>query len=377
MRTWTALLLASALIVCGTALVAVTAGDEADGTDMIEYTKVFKTNGPETVSIDTYESDLDSDPSVESYQVGWSYHDGNGWRVLTLDNEFNIGDWSYRLTRGSDGIYDMTMSTPKISSETELRLSYTAVISYKPETGRAATTETTEIVIKVSKSGSALPATISRNYFELAVDTAISETDGKIEPEDETGAPVPNDFNWFAFDLPDGVSMTADGHLSGIPKRTNNEPVLYTVYAENTFGSIEAYSIYIRVFERDESPPEFWVHSGDMAGFDPDTSYTSPKISAVQHGDAVHLVVSKDAPSLAGLNVSVVDPAAPRYRRDVEPQDAGAYLTYSLPSEVTGAYGVIIEFGTNVTRTLVYVLPQLDVVIAGIGVVSSSTAVNP
>ena len=377
MRTWTALLLAFALIACGTAAVVAAAGDGADGADTtVEYTKVFNTDGPETVSIDTHESELDGDPTVESYQVQWKYSDGVAWQDLVLGQDYTVGDWKFNLVKGTDGIYDVTLSTDEIASKTEIRLNCSLSITYTPDVGGGTVTETADIILKVSKNG-ALPAAIN-NYFEFIVDTAISKSDGEIRPEDSSQAPIANDFNWFASDLPDGVSMTADGHLSGIPKRANSEAALYKVYAENPLGSIAAYNIYIRVFERDESPPDFWVHSGDMAGFDPETGYPNPKVSAVQHGDAVHLIVSKkDAPSLESLKVSVVDHTVPGYRKYIDYQDGDEYRAYSIPTGITGAYGVIIEFGLNTTRTLIYVLPQLEVVVAGIGVSSSSTATDP
>lgn len=373
MRTWTALLLAFALIACGTAAVVAAAGDGADGADStVEYTKVFNTDGPETVSIDTHESELDGDPTVESYQVQWKYSDGVAWQDLTLGQDYTVGDWNINMVKDVDGIYDATLSTEKIASKTEIRLNYSISITYKPEAGGGTVTEIADIILKVSKNGT-LPAEIN-NYFEFMVDTAIAKSDGEIRPEDSSGALIANDFNWFAFELPEGVSITADGHLSGIPKKTQNPQTPYKVYAENPLGSIAAYDIYIRVFERDENQLQFWVHRGGMSGFDPDASYPNPKVSAVQHGDVVHLVVSKDTPSLEGVKVSVVDPEAAGHRRNIVPVDTGAYLTYALPTEVTGAYGVIIDHSSNTTRTLIYVLPQLEVVIAGIGVSSSSTA---
>lgn len=372
MRTWTALLLALAMVACGTAAIVAAAGDEADGSGTtVEYTKVFNTDDSETVSIDAHESELDSDPTVDSYLVHWKYRDGDAWQDLALEQDYTVGDWNLNLTKGIDGIYDMTLSTNETVSKAEIRLNYSLSITYRPEAGGGTVTETADIILKVSKNG-ALPATIN-NYFEFMVDTAIAKSDGEIIPEDSSGAPMTNDFNWFAFELPEGVSMTADGHFSGVPKRTRDASTPYKVYAENPFGSIAAYDVYIRVFERDENQLQFWVHRGDMSGFDPDASYPNPKVSAVQHGDAVRLVVSKDAPSLEGLKVSVVDPTAAGYRRTIVPEDTGAYLIYILPTGVTGAYGVIIDYSSNITRTLVYVLPQLEVVIAGIGVSSSST----
>ncbi len=368
--------MAFAMVACGTIAIMAAACDETDGAGTtVEYTKVFSTDGPETVSIDTHESELDSDPTVDSYQVQWKYRDGVAWRDLAPDLEYAIGDWKLSLAKEIDGIYDVTLSTDETASKAEIRLNYSISIAYKPEAGGGTVTETADIILNVSKNG-ALPAAIN-NYFEFMVDTAIAKSDGEIRPEDAGGASIENDFNWFAFELPEGVSMTADGHLSGIPKKTKDMPTPYKVYAENALGSIAAYDIYIRVFERDENQLQFWVHRGDMSGFDPDAGYPNPKVSAVQHGDVVRLVVSKGAPSLEGLKVSVVDPTAAGHRRTIVPEDTGEYLAYILPTGVTGAYGVMIEFGTNTTRTLVYVLPQLEVVVAGIGVSSSSTVADP
>ncbi len=337
-------LLAFALIACGVVAVAAVADDEADAADgKVEYSKVFKTDTAETLDIST-------------------------------------DDWTYKLENKGDGLYTLTMNTTETSAIAELHLKYMLVL--KPVEGAETNTGTMEVVIKISKKGNILPDHV-KDWFEFKVDTAISRDKGKIIAYDAGNQPLnSSDYRWFAFELPAGVSLSADGYLSGIPKTAQGATP--KIYAEDPFGNVKEYEISILIGERNENQLPFFVHRGTIDGFDPSTAHPKPKVSAVQQGDDAYMVLLDSTATSKNAKVTAVSDSQPSYTQELTYTtktitvglDDVTYRFYKLPTNLTGAYGIVITSDLNITNTTLYVLPQLDVVVAGIGVSSSSNANN-
>lgn len=371
MKALKTLLLALALMACVAATVTALTSDSEDGADRttVEYTKVLTSDESGTLTISTNGASFERDAKTK-----WSYLNADAtWTDLTFGKNqasasFETGDWTYSLTKEKNGIYTLTMDTGLTEATTELHLRYTIVMKQDDRE-----LSSMEIVVKISKTKDAttLPAEIN-NAFSFIVGTAISEEDGRIIPEDGEGNPISNDFNWFSFSLPDGISLTSDGYLSGVPKKASDDYIEYKVFAENANGEIAAFGIYIET--KNGGLVQFWIHRGDMDSFNAPVGDADPKMTAVQYGDGVHLVISRDAPSMSGVVVSVVtNDEATNYRKELTPTENTEYLVYDLPTDILGAYGVMVDFGEDLgsARTLVYILPQIDLTVAGIGVGSS------
>ncbi len=373
-------LLAFALIACGVVAVTAIANEETDAVDgKVEYSKVFKSNSAETVDISTNESAFIIDAGIGSYEVKWTYQDGVAWQDLALGTDFTLGDWTYKLENKGDGLYTLTMNTAKTSATTEIHMKYMLVL--KPADGGETTTGTIEIVVKISKNGSVLPDHVTSTIYGFKVDSTIDRTKGKITAYATTDESQPLDsshYRWFAYTLPAGVSLSADGHLSGIPKTASGDgDITYKIYLEDAFGNIKEYTIGIFIGPRTENILPYYVHKGTTASFDPKSSHLKPKVSAVQKDDETYVVLKADMAETQHAKVTVVGgDEGSGYKQDPTFTLAGEYRFYKLPTGLTGAYAIIITTDLNIIDTTLYVLPQLDVVVAGIGVSSSSNANN-
>jgi len=377
-------LLAFALVACAVIAVTAIADEEADAADgKREYSKVFKTDAAETLDISTNEASFIVDPRIGSFQSIWQYQDADStWKDLALSSNFTIGVWTYRLENQGDGLYRLSMSTDETSATTELHLKYR--IEFTPVEGAKAATGTMEVVVKISKNGSVLPDHVKEKYTFKAK-TSITRTSGKIIAYDADNVEIDGSkYRWFAYELPKGVSVTADGYLAGIPEMTAYlHYVKYYVFVEDPFGNIGKYEIEISIEPRSEDYFAFYVHKGDISTFDAGTAYPYPKVSAVQKGDDAYLVVYRTVFHASQFKITAVGGDSATGYKQVLPYQLipdPFYLAYKLPTDLTGAYGIVVEttfsknyFGT----TTLYVLPQLDVVVAGIGVSSSSTATDP
>ena len=372
-------LLAFALIACGVVAITAVADEETDAADgRVEYSKVFRSNDPETVDISTNESAFTIDPRIGTFEVKWTYQDAaDAWQTLTYETDFTIGDWKYSLKNNGDGQYTLTIDTDETSATAILHLKYKLVL--KPIDGAETETGAMEVVVNISKNGSVLPDHVTANTYFFNVDTAIDRATGKIVAYDATDAEVDvSKYRWFAYTLPAGVSISADGYLSGIPRTaTVGDAIQYEIYAEDSFGNIGKYTVGISVLPRSEDLVAYYVHRGTTDSFNSATEHPRPKVSAVQKDDEAYLVVAKNVLS-ANIKVTVVGgDQTSGYKQElaIAHEDAN-FKFYKLPTALTGAYGIIMETTLNITNSTLYVLPQVDVVVAGIGVSSSSNANN-
>jgi len=372
-------LLAFALIACGVVAVTAVADEETDAANTkVEYSKVFKGTGEEKLDISTNEAAFKLAAIYGTVEVKWTYKDAAAaWQDLALGTEFTIGDWKYKLVNKGDGLYELSMKTDQNNVTTVLDMKYTLTI--KPEDG-SPTDLIMEVVVNISKQGSVIPASLKDNSYQFFVDTAIKrDDDGKIHPLDATDAELKTeDYKWSAKTLPEGMSITADGYLSGIPKKVTTGTAIpsYEIYAEDSFGNIGKYEVYIGINPRADDVVRYYVHKGTTGSFDSTTAYPDPKVSAVQKGDEVYLVTSDAIAGTNNVKVKVVDGTSTGYQKELTFTVDNGFRFYALPTDLTGAYGIIIETTNNVYNSTLYVLPQLDVVVAGIGVSSSSNANN-
>lgn len=372
-------LLVFALIACSVVAVTTIADEEADATDgTVEYSKEFKTNEKESITISTNESSFYVDPKHGSISVGWSYQD-NGWKNLTISEEFAIGDWKYSLEKSGSGQYRLWMDTNKTPAETELHLKY--VITLTTTENVSTDVGSMEIVVKISKTGSTLPDHLKDNSYRFTVNTVISkDNDSKIDSYDADGKELNSAvYRWFAYSLPEGISVTTDGYLTGMPKAVADEKT-YEIYAEDSFGNVGKYQVTIEVVQRDSDELPYYVHRGSTDNFNPNNELANPKVSAVQKGDVVYLVLVTELAEKNDAEVWVVgNNDGENYKQKLEYTDInvgtmGEYRCYQIPTGLVGECGIVIKSSDHITTTTLYVLPQLDVVIAGIGVSSSSTS---
>jgi len=369
-------LLAFALIACGVVAVTVIADEETDAADgKVVYDKIFRSNSPETIDFNTNELAFRTDPALGTYEARWFYYDGNAWQEVTYSTQFTIDPWEYTLESKGDGVYTLTINTAETGARTVLHMKCTMMLKQMDQTEKEYTT--IEVDVNIYKDGNALPDNVNQDFFHFNLDASITKDEGKIKSYTNKQEVDSTKFKWFAYNLPAGISITGDGYLAGVPKEHEAGNV-FKIYAANAFGDIKEYEIGIMVTPKDLS--EFYIYKGDAASFNPTDEVLKPKISAVQENDTAYLVISKTtATSTNTIKVTAVGGNEPSHKQILNiTSENNKYWFYEVPTNMTGAYGIVIEATKGTTSyifdTTLYVLPHLSVIAAGIGVSSSSTS---
>lgn len=167
-------------------------------------------------------------------------------------------------------------------------------------------------------------------------------------------------FVWYAIDLPDGLSMSSSGYVSGIPTKAT-EAVPVSVVAINAEGI--AYSGTLSVTVNSST------HTTGNYNYRVDVNETPGRVNAqsslATQGDKVQLrIVQGDftGGTPADATVTVINSEGEQTTLNSDPTGV-----YTLETTGTGAYKVKIAYpgGSPVTLTL-YVSPALENIAAGI-----------
>lgn len=160
----------------------------------------------------------------------------------------------------------------------------------------------------------------------------------KIQVDGESHSDVPAGMNWYAVGLPQGLSMSPDGIVSGMMtnKIDDTGKVTVAVYATDTNGTVTEYSLTISNKEATETDVTIALTSESTNFIQPtgeDKTYTA------QQGSTVKLSVSLPEGSTASLDVVGVR---------IIGNDGDRYTNYTedmkVPTNGVGQYRIYVSY---------------------------------
>ena len=168
---------------------------------------------------------------------------------------------------------------------------------------------------------------------------------------------------WYAIGLPDGLSMSSSGYVSGIPTKATTGAVDVIVVAMNSKGTAYSGTLKVTVGSATHTSGEY-NYVVTVNGSDGSINAQS---SLATQGDDVKLTIKKGSDYISGetwdaSKVTVINSEG--VQASISSTSKGVY---TLDTTGTGAYKIIIEYpeGSPVTLTL-YVSPALENIAAGI-----------
>ncbi len=188
----------------------------------------------------------------------------------------------------------------------------------------------------------------------------------KIQVDGESPTDVPADMSWYAVRLPQGLSMSPDGIVSGMMTEKiadgNNNTVTVAVYATDSSGTVTEYSLTISNKEATETDVTIALTSESTNFKEPTeggNTYTA------QQGSTVKLSVSIPVDSESSLDVVGVR---------IIGDDGDRYTSYTDNMEVpTGGIGqyricvsYILDGVSNQDYVVLNVVSDIDAIQAGV-----------
>ena len=170
-----------------------------------------------------------------------------------------------------------------------------------------------------------------------------------------------NQYVWYAIGLPDGLSMSSSGYVSGIPTKAT-DAVDVIVVAINSEGTAYSGKLSVTVSSA--------THTSGEYNFRVDVNDTLGRVNAhsslATQGDKVTLTIKKgtdfDAGDLTDASVTVINNEGKQ--TEIDHTSLGVY---TLDTTGTGAYKIIIKYSETASVTLtLYVSPALENIAAGI-----------
>ena len=170
-------------------------------------------------------------------------------------------------------------------------------------------------------------------------------------------------YYWYAVGLPEGISMSDSGYISGVPLAETGSNITAKIVATNretgeTYtgdltisvgpaeGTLTSYDFKVSVNGSEKNGPNFYAVQGEDVVL---TTYSDS--SGQTLADATTVTVVKDDGTVAELN-------------------SASTGTYSLPTNGTGAYRVVMIFGSGEAiqsdEFYLFVSPSLNDISAGI-----------
>lgn len=207
--------------------------------------------------------------------------------------------------------------------------------------------------------------TIQLNEMNMVEDTVFGEsvsesTGGDYQPL--LGSI--SSYYWYATELPAGISMSETGYVSGVPLvATGEDPVVANVVATNrTTGETYRGTLSITVAPYEETV-EGYTFTLAIEGTTEDVTNGS-SFAAVQNESVVLTVHSTGEDTLVdATSVTVVNSNGIVGTITSDPTG-----TYTIPSNGTGAYRVVVTVGGETIGFYLFVTPSLDNISAGIHV---------
>ena len=207
--------------------------------------------------------------------------------------------------------------------------------------------------------------TVATSLVEMQVPAGIPFYQ-KIQVDGKPPSDVPTGMNWYAVGLPQGLSMSPDGIVSGMMTEEiadgNNNTVTVAVYATDTNGTVTEYSLTISNKDATETNVTIVLTSESTNFIEPtgeDKTYTA------QQDSIVKLSVSLSEGSTASLDVVGVR---------IIGNDGDRYTDYTkdmeVPTNGVGQYRIYVSYildgVINQGYVVLNVVSDIDAIQAGI-----------
>ena len=186
----------------------------------------------------------------------------------------------------------------------------------------------------------------------------------KIQVDGESPSDVPTGMNWYAVRLPQGLSMSPDGIVSGMMTNKINDTgeVTVAVYATDTNGTVTEYSL--KISNKDATVTEVTIAlTSESANFIKPTG--EDKTYTAQQDSTVKLSVSLPEGSTASLDVVGVR---------IIGNDGDRYTDYTkdmeVPTNGVGQYRICVSYildgVINQDYVVLNVVSDIDAIQAGV-----------
>ncbi|TQS85699.1 MAG: hypothetical protein A3208_01540 [Candidatus Methanoprimaticola hominis] len=358
--------------------------NEADTGETVTYHASVDNNKETALGFITNEIsfyNLDNNLSVV-----WNYMYGsNVYTTFQTGEEIPLDVFKFTLThkitaedpKTDRGKYviSFTGSTEK-SSVKELVLQCTITTNTGTSTQH---TTSFDINFQVSLNGAnTLPTTFQYSDGETTheLHETISLTAGDIvtlRPVMTNGENAA-DYKWYATGLPEGLSMTGPGIISGFTTKTGM--YVATVVLESSSGQSKAYQVGMMV--HDPELMTYYIYDGMFTEGAPTTNLpASPAQYITQQKQNVTLLIAKSTQSSAPT-VTIIDGKGDTGRSTLTSYGTvtsgiTTYFCYSLPTDGTGTYRVSIQKNTSEASFDLYVMPKITAIQSAIVVGSTGT----
>lgn len=359
--------------------------NEADTGESVTYHAFVKNNQPTNLGFITNEIsfyNLDKELSVV-----WSYMYGsNVYTTFQTGDEILLDVFKFTLTHKiteDDPVTDRGKYIISFTSSTTEPLTKELVLQCTITTNTGTSTQHTtsfDINFQISlNDGDNLPKTfeysdgttsydVSTAYIPLSVGDIVTLTPVMTEGKDT------KDYKWYATDLPEGLSLTGSGIISGF--LTKVDAYTATVVIENSSGQSKTYKVAMVV--HDPEPMTYYIYDGQ---FTKDSTTThlpaSPTQYITQQKQIVTLLIAKWNQSSAPT-VTIIDGKGDTGRSTLTSDGTvtsgnNTYFCYSLPTDGTGTYRVTIQKSTSEASFDLYVMPKITAIQSAIVVGSTGT----
>lgn len=359
-RKWFAIVLAVAVL----SVVVVSTADEqsdADGPDTVTYYVKLGNEGTKELNLIINENYYQK--TDVGYTLKWSYQDStseyvpleyatdkqcDGFKFKLLDDGDAVGEYKLQLESTSSGAKSVVLN---------IKCEITVTIASGLDGNETYVTDPLYIHVNISlDNGTNLPTSL-----EYSIN---GEEPTSIDYLDiEEGKPVllspdtlnPEQFNWYAYDLPKGLAMTKTGDIVGVPVEHDYNPHPSVIYIEDGYGNSKTFYAHIFVLESDLDL-SFYLYNGNFtADTDLNLAVHEPDQFITERKRVVTLAVHEREVEVSVISLKTVvnpDPLDSTYDKtldritlngEVVTNGGETYYCYEIPTEGTGLYKVIIS----------------------------------
>ena len=355
--------------------------NEADTGESVTYHASVNNNQVTNLGFITNEIsfyNLDNNLSVV-----WNYMYGsNVYTTFQTGDEVPLDVFKFTLTHKiteKDPVTDRGKYVISFTGSTDKPLMKELVLqcTITTNTGTSAQHTTSfDIKFQISLNGaSTLPTTFQ--YSDGKTPHDLHETISLAAGDIVTLKPVmingenATDYKWYATDLPEGLSMTGPGIISGFTTKTGM--YVATVVLESSNGQSKTYQVGMMV--HDPELMTYYIYDGTFAEGAPTTDLSaSPTQYITQQKQNVTLLIAKSNQSSAPIIDGKEETGrSPLNSTGIVTSGNNSYFCYSLPTDGTGTYRVSIQKNTSVASFDLYVMPKITAIQSAIVVGSTGT----
>lgn len=275
--------------------------------------------------------------------------------TFTSELDVSVDNFNVSMMRGAVGKYTMTVTSP------------------------ATVLDGANLVLrcdmKITVDGNEI--TLSKVYYAFSVVISEQETmlfdELKLKVGELYGAEIiettgmiskVGSYHWYAVGLPEGISMSDSGYISGVPLKETSADAIVKIVATNkdtgatytgdltvsvgpAVGTLTSYGFEVRVNNVEKGGPNYYAVQGEVVTL---KTYSDPGKQTL--ADAISVtVVDTDGRVNAIINNGIMG-------------------NYTIPTNGTGAYRVVMTFGSSdnieSAEFYLFVSPSLNDISAGI-----------